>query len=67
MDDGRVFAYDVEDEGKVREHSFAIIKDGYRRHTGNGVWEYYPPHRISKVKSHELPVSVHTDSIRGTE
>jgi len=34
IDDGRIFEYDVESESKVREHSDAIIKGGYRHNDG---------------------------------
>ena len=50
MDDGRVFSYEVETQGKVREHADAIIKTGYRHNDGED-FEHYPPHRILKVKS----------------
>lgn len=52
LDDGRVFDYEVSNPGKAREHVSAIIKTGYR-HTPQGSedLEWYPPHRIVKVKA----------------
>jgi hypothetical protein len=51
LDSGVVFEYDVADPIKGREHAAAIIKTGYR-HTAEGSndLEWYPPHRIDKVK-----------------
>lgn len=51
MDDGRVFSYYVFDPMKGREHAYAIIQSGYR-HTpeGSSDLEWYPPHRIVKIK-----------------
>ena len=65
LDDGRVFEYSVDSEGKVREHAFAIVATGYR-HTYDGVFEHYPPHRIVKVKSRALSTKYTTDTVRGT-
>lgn len=53
MDDGRVFSYEVESQDKVREHADAIVKTGYRHNDGN-MFEHYPPHRISKIKSSNI-------------
>ena len=64
LDDGRIFYYDVEDENKVREHSAAIVKDGYRHNDGT-TYEHYPPHRILKVKSVYIQTN-YTDKIQGT-
>ena len=64
LDDGRVFGYDVPSAEKVREHSSAIIKDGYR-HCDNNIFEHYPPHRILKVKSHGIS-TMYPDIVRGT-
>lgn len=64
LDDGRVFEYDVESSEKVREHAHAIIITGYRHNDGN-IFEHYPPHRISKVKSSNIP-TLYTDKTRGT-
>lgn len=50
IDDGRVYEYEVADVAKAREHSVAIIKDGFRCNDGEGEYEHFPPHRISKVK-----------------
>lgn len=51
LDTGVVYAYDVADAIKGREHAAAIIKGGYR-HTAEGSndLEWFPPHRIDKVK-----------------
>lgn len=51
MDDGRVFEYEVADAMKGREHAAAVLKSGYR-HTpeGSADLEWYPAHRILKVK-----------------
>ncbi len=51
LDDGRVFEYSVSSPGRGREHASSIIKTGYR-HTaiGDDALEWYPPHRIIKVK-----------------
>lgn len=64
MDDGRVFSYDVESPEKVREHADAIIKTGYRHNDGK-VFEHYPPHRISKVKSANIDTK-YPDEVSGT-
>lgn len=65
LDDGRVFEYDVPSAEKVREHSAAIIKDGYRHCDSDGLYEHYPPHRILKVKSSGIDTS-YPDRVRGT-
>jgi hypothetical protein len=51
LDNGVVCEYEVASPDKGREHAAAIIKTGYRS-TGNGSTdlEWYPPHRIEKVK-----------------
>lgn len=56
IDDGRIFQYEVEGPSKVREHSAAIIKDGYRHNDGL-VFEHYPPFRILKVKANNIPTN----------
>jgi len=49
--DGRVFSYKVPDPMKGREHAHAIIHSGYRSTPkGTDDLEWYPPHRILKVK-----------------
>jgi len=51
LDTGVVCEYDVDDEIKAREHASAIIKDGYRSTSENSDdLEWYPPHRIVKIK-----------------
>lgn len=51
LDSGVVHEYGVSDPMKGREHAAAIIKSGYR-HTAEGSddLEWFPPHRIEKVK-----------------
>lgn len=49
MDTGVVFEYPVANAMKGREHAAAIIASGYR-HTEGDDLEWYPPHRIVKVK-----------------
>ena len=50
LDCGIVCEYDVDNPMKGREHAAAIITTGYRSTTGNGDLEWFPPHRILKVK-----------------
>jgi hypothetical protein len=64
LDDGRIFLYYVDSPGKVREHTSAIIATGYRRNDGK-VFEHYGPHRILKVKSHDIPTN-YPDQEEGT-
>jgi len=51
IDAGIVFEYEVDCPMKGREHAAAIIATGYR-HTpeGSSDLEWFPPHRIVKVK-----------------
>lgn len=51
MDTGNVYQYTVPNPWKGREHAAAIIRHGYR-HTpeGDDALEWFPPHRIVKVK-----------------
>ena len=51
LDSGVVFEYAVPNAMKGREHAHAIITGGYR-HTpdDSNDLEWYPPHRIDKVK-----------------
>lgn len=51
LDTGVVCEYAVSSPEKGREHAAAIIKYGYRS-TGkdSGDLEWFPPHRIEKVK-----------------
>lgn len=68
MDDGRVFAYEVSNPAKAREHGFAIIQSGYR-HTpeGSDDLEWYPPHRISKIKvTGGAESTTYRDKVRAT-
>lgn len=67
LDDGRVFSYLVNSPDKVREHAAAIIATGYRHSDEQtNVWEWYPPHRIVKIKSKNIPTNYYTENIRGT-
>lgn len=50
LDSGVVCEYEVADPIKGREHAAAIIKTGYRSTSENGDLEWFPPHRIEKVK-----------------
>ena len=51
MDDGRKFIYSAGDPMKAREHVSLIVTTGYR-HTeeGSDDLEWYPPHKINKVR-----------------
>jgi len=64
IDDGRVFIYQVPSADKVREHASAIISGGYRHNDGS-TFEHYPPHRILKVKSENIPTN-YPDITEGT-
>ena len=64
LDDGRIFSYNVESAEKVREHASTIIKDGYRHNDGK-IFEHYPPHRILKVKSKDIPTK-YPNMVEGT-
>lgn len=64
LDDGRIFKYDVDSAEKVREHTSAIISGGYRHNDGK-IFEHYPPHRILKVKSENIPTN-YIDEVEGT-
>lgn len=64
INDGRIFEYDVDSAEKVREHSYQICQDGYRHNDGN-VFEYYPVHRILKIKSYNIPTN-YPDRVKGT-
>lgn len=65
LDDGRVFEYSVHSAEKAREHSHAIVCNGYR-HVFDGGLEHYPPHRILKVKVTGNVDTLYTDTVRGT-
>jgi len=72
IDNGVVFYDSVEGPNKAREHSAAIVKDGYRHNpeTVEGeepLFEHYGPHRILKVKiTGGLLPSLFHDESRGT-
>ena len=63
LDNGIIFKYKVPSDTKVREHSSAIIKDGYI-HNDGVTFEHYPPHRIRKVKSENIP-TLYPDETEG--
>lgn len=67
LDDGRIFSYNVDSPAKAREHSRAIVVDGYR-HTDNSTatMEHYPPHRIVKVKCVGGMTTSYPDKVSGT-
>ncbi len=50
LDTGVVCEYEVADAIKGREHAAKIISSGYRSTTENGDLEWFPPHRIDKIK-----------------
>lgn len=56
IEDGIVFKYRVNSPQAVVENMSRIIAKGYRRNDGK-VIEHYPPHRILKVKSENVPKS----------
>jgi hypothetical protein len=64
LDDGRIFKYNVDSADKVREHASAIISGGYRHNDGK-IFEHYPPHRILKIKSSDIPTN-YKDEVEGT-
>lgn len=65
LEDGRVHSYEVENDDKAREHSAAIIKDGWRYNDGR-TFEHYPSHRILKVKVTPAPPTKYPAKQRGT-
>jgi len=64
LDNGVIFSYEVDSPEKVREHASAIIKTGYRHNDGL-IFEHYPPHRILKIKSNNIPTK-YPDTTSGT-
>jgi hypothetical protein len=65
LDDGRVYSYYVTGHDKVREHMHAIITYGYRHNDGK-TFEYYPVHRIVKVKCDKKIPTKYKDQVSGT-
>jgi hypothetical protein len=65
LDDGRVFVYEVTDASKAREHSAAIVMNGYRHNDGT-TFEHYGPHRILKVKVDGVVPTNYPDVTEGT-
>ena len=67
IDNGVIFSYRLPSANKVREHSAAIVKDGYRHNDGKGEYEHYGPHRILKVKcTGAIVPTEYPDTIEGT-
>lgn len=68
MDDARVFEYEVASAEKGREHAAAIIATGYRHTPKEGDdLEWYPPHRIQKIKVSGAGESTnYRDTVRAT-
>lgn len=65
IDNGVVYEYDLPLH-KVREHSAAIVKDGYRHNNGVDEYEHYGPHRVLKVKVAGLVPTKYPDRQSGT-
>lgn len=67
LDNGLVFEYFVANPNKGREHAHEIIKSGYR-HTPEGTndLEWFPPHRIVKIKVDGAGEANYKDTIRAT-
>ena len=66
IDNGPIFSYDVDSVEKVRAHSSAIVRTGYRHNDGKTIFEHYPPHRIEKVKCEGLIPTNYPDRASGT-
>lgn len=66
IDDGRVFEYEVPSAEKAREHAGAILAGGYRHNDGETICEYYPVHRIQKVKIEGKVPTLYPDTATGT-
>lgn len=54
IDNGRTFSHDVKTADNVREYASAIVATGYCYNDGK-IFEHYPPHRILKVTSSDIP------------
>mgnify|MGYP001565592096 CR=1 FL=1 len=66
LDTGVVFDYHVANPMKGREHAAAIIQTGYRSSQGTDL-EWYPPHRVLKVKvENAVESSQYQDTARAT-
>ncbi len=67
LDTGNVYEYEVSDPMKGREHAAAIIASGYR-HTqkDSDDLEWFPPHRIIKVKVEGAGESNYNATVRPT-
>jgi len=66
LNDGRVFDYECASPMKGREHAYAIVTTGYRHTEGNDL-EWYPPHKIEKVKvSGACESTAYRDKTRAT-
>lgn len=65
MDDGRVFEYEVADAMKAREFAHRIVTGGPRINVGE-FNEWYPPHRVLKVKWKHDGSSNYPNTVRAT-
>jgi hypothetical protein len=65
LDDGRTYSYDLPSQEKATEHASAIVSEGYR-HTHDGGFEQYGPHRIKKVKVDGKMTVKFPDRVGGT-
>ena len=68
VDTGVVYEYEVPTPEKGREHSHSIVMTGYR-HTpqDSDDLEWFPPHRIAKVKvSGAGKTTAYKDTARAT-
>lgn len=53
LENGNVYWYEVNSTDRARDHVHEIIQNGYRHTEENSdILEWFPPHRILKVKIH---------------
>lgn len=64
LDTGQTFSYEC-DERSAREHCAEIIATGYRTSHG-GTLQWFPPHRVRKVKAIGGDVTDYPDEVGGT-
>lgn len=67
LDTGVVYEYSVDSPQKGREHAYEIITGGYRhtpKHSDDLEW--FPPHRIKKVKINGGESTQYKDTSRST-
>ena len=66
MNDGRVFEYYTKDVPSGREHAATVVARGYCHPKGEHL-EWYPPHRILKVRvDGGCDSTLYRDTIRAT-